>query len=125
MRRYARQDVQEVDALARIVLAPSFALARLTSVIDKLVVYPENMRKNLDLLGGLHNSQRMLLALTQAGDEPDTDPVARQVVRAYELAFARSPDADELTEATAVVREHGLATLCRVIFNANEFLFLP
>jgi adenylosuccinate lyase len=44
-----------------------FALARLTGVIDKLVVYPENMRKNLDLLGGLHNSQRMLLALTQAG----------------------------------------------------------
>ncbi|OYX01718.1 MAG: adenylosuccinate lyase, partial [Rhizobiales bacterium 32-66-8] len=33
----------------------------------KLVVYPQNMRKNLDLLGGLHNSQRMLLALTQAG----------------------------------------------------------
>ncbi len=44
-----------------------FALARLTNVIDKLVVYPENMRKNLDLLGGLHNSQRVLLALTQAG----------------------------------------------------------
>ncbi|MCS6761042.1 MAG: adenylosuccinate lyase [Candidatus Devosia symbiotica] len=44
-----------------------FALARLTGVIDKLLIYPENMRRNLDLLGGLHNSQRMLLALTQAG----------------------------------------------------------
>jgi adenylosuccinate lyase len=44
-----------------------FAIARLTSVIDKLVVYPKNMRKNLDRLGGLHNSQRVLLALTQAG----------------------------------------------------------
>jgi adenylosuccinate lyase len=44
-----------------------FALARLTSVVDKLVVYPENMQKNLDRLGGLHNSQRVLLALTQAG----------------------------------------------------------
>jgi adenylosuccinate lyase len=44
-----------------------FALARLTGVIDKLVVYPENMQKNLDRLGGLHNSQRVLLALTQAG----------------------------------------------------------
>jgi adenylosuccinate lyase len=44
-----------------------FALARLTGVIDKLVVYPENMQKNLDKLGGLHNSQRVLLALTQAG----------------------------------------------------------
>ncbi len=44
-----------------------FALARLTGVIDKLVVYPENMKANLDQLGGLHNSQRVLLALTQAG----------------------------------------------------------
>jgi adenylosuccinate lyase len=44
-----------------------FALARLTGVIDKLVVYPERMKANLDRLGGLHNSQRVLLALTQAG----------------------------------------------------------
>ncbi|WP_417318921.1 adenylosuccinate lyase [Emcibacter sp.] len=44
-----------------------FALARLTMVMDKLVVYPENMKKNMDKLGGLHNSQRVLLALTQAG----------------------------------------------------------
>ncbi|PLX34641.1 MAG: adenylosuccinate lyase [Hyphomicrobiales bacterium] len=44
-----------------------FALARLTSVVDKLVVYPENMEKNLNKLGGLIHSQRVLLALTQAG----------------------------------------------------------
>ncbi len=44
-----------------------FALNRLGGVIEKLVVYPENMRRNLDRLGGLHNSQRVLLALTQAG----------------------------------------------------------
>ena len=44
-----------------------FALARLTNVIDKLVVYPENMQKNLDRLGGLVHSQRVLLALTQKG----------------------------------------------------------
>jgi adenylosuccinate lyase len=44
-----------------------FALARLTGVIDKLLVYPENMRKNLDRLGGLIHSQRVLLALTQKG----------------------------------------------------------
>jgi adenylosuccinate lyase len=44
-----------------------FALARLTGIIDKLVVYPETMMANLDKLGGLHNSQRVLLALTQAG----------------------------------------------------------
>ncbi|HWJ88339.1 MAG TPA: adenylosuccinate lyase [Pelagibacterium sp.] len=44
-----------------------FALARLTNVIDNLVVYPETMKANMDKLGGLHNSQRFLLALTQAG----------------------------------------------------------
>lgn len=44
-----------------------FALARLTGVMDKLVVYPERMRKNLDRMGGLVHSQRVLLALTQAG----------------------------------------------------------
>ena len=44
-----------------------FALARLTAVVEKLVVYPDRMQKNLDLLGGLVHSQRVLLALTQAG----------------------------------------------------------
>ena len=44
-----------------------FALARLTGVIDKLLIYPERMQKNLDKMGGLVHSQRVLLALTQAG----------------------------------------------------------
>jgi adenylosuccinate lyase len=44
-----------------------FALARLAGVIDKLVIYPENMLKNLDRLGGLVHSQRVLIALTQKG----------------------------------------------------------
>jgi len=44
-----------------------FALARLTGLIDKLLVYPQNMQKNLDRLGGLIHSQRVLIALTQKG----------------------------------------------------------
>ena len=44
-----------------------FALARLTGVVDKLLVYPERMQANLDRLGGLIHSQRVLLALTQKG----------------------------------------------------------
>lgn len=44
-----------------------FALHRLAGVVEKLLIYPERMKANLDLLGGLHNSQRVLLALTQAG----------------------------------------------------------
>jgi adenylosuccinate lyase len=44
-----------------------FALARLTGLIDKLLVYPANMQKNIDRLGGLIHSQRVLIALTQKG----------------------------------------------------------
>ena len=44
-----------------------FALARLTNVIDKLVIYPEAIARNLNMMGGLVFSQRVLLALTQAG----------------------------------------------------------
>jgi adenylosuccinate lyase len=44
-----------------------FALGRLTGVIEKLLVYPARMQKNLDKMGGLVHSQRVLLALTQAG----------------------------------------------------------
>jgi hypothetical protein len=53
------------------------------------------------------------------------DPTWRRIDRAFQLAFTRSPDAAEASDAEAVVREHGLATLCRVIFNSNEFVFIP
>ena len=48
-------------------IALDFALHRLAGIIDKLVIYPKAMLRNLERLGGLHNSQRVLLALTQAG----------------------------------------------------------
>ena len=44
-----------------------FALRRLAGVVERLVVYPENMARNLDRLGGLVHSQRVMLALTQKG----------------------------------------------------------
>ncbi|MGC2392205.1 MAG: adenylosuccinate lyase [Methylovirgula sp.] len=44
-----------------------FALARLAEIIENLVIYPANMKKNLEALGGLIHSQRVLLALTQRG----------------------------------------------------------
>ena len=50
-----------------ITIATDFALARLTNVIENLIVYPKNMKKNLNQLGGLHKSQNILLALTQKG----------------------------------------------------------
>ncbi|MEQ1859257.1 MAG: PSD1 and planctomycete cytochrome C domain-containing protein [Chthoniobacteraceae bacterium] len=51
--------------------------------------------------------------------------VAQQIRRAWRLALNRDPAASELEDAAPIVREHGLATLCRAIFNSNEFLFLP
>lgn len=48
-----------------------------------------------------------------------------QVTRAFRLAYGRSPEAEEVEELEPIVREHGLVTLCRAIFNSNEFLFMP
>ncbi len=67
-------------------IALDFALARLAGVIDKLVVYPDAMRRNLDLFGGLVHSQRVLLALTQAGlgREEAYRAVQRNAMRSWE-----------------------------------------
>ena len=63
-----------------------FALARLATIIDKLVVYPANMRKNLERLGGLIHSQRVLIALTQKGvaREDAYAMVQRNAMRAWQ-----------------------------------------
>ena len=63
-----------------------FALSRLTSVVDKLLVYPERMQRNLDRMGGLVHSQRVLLALTQAGlsREDSYSLVQRNAMKVWE-----------------------------------------
>ncbi|WP_137870643.1 adenylosuccinate lyase [Sphingopyxis sp. 2PD] len=63
-----------------------FALGRLTGVVDKLLVYPERMQKNLDRMGGLVHSQRVLLALTQAGASREDSYllVQRNAMRVWE-----------------------------------------
>ena len=90
-----------------------FALARMTDVIDKLVVYPEMMQHNLDALGGLVFSQRVLLALTQAGmsREDSYSAVQRNAMKVWQ------EDADFLTElkadsaVTALVTDKALTDL--------------
>ena len=69
-----------------------FALARLAGVIDKLLIYPERMQKNLDRMGGLVHSQRMLLALTQAGisREDSYRIVQRNAMKVWESDGAES-----------------------------------
>jgi hypothetical protein len=56
--------------------------------------------------------------------EADLQP-ASQIRQAYRLALGREPAREEIDELEPAVREHGLATLCRALFNSNEFLFLP
>lgn len=51
--------------------------------------------------------------------------IAKQIDRVWQLALGRDVGREELADAEAAVREHGLTTLCRAIFNSNEFLFLP
>ena len=90
-----------------------FALARLTGVIDKLLVYPERMQKNLDKMGGLVHSQRVLLALTQAGLERDASYklVQRNAMKVWEsdgqLSLLELLQADP--EVTAVMSADDLA----------------
>jgi adenylosuccinate lyase len=74
-----------------------FALARLANVVDNLVVYPENMMRNLNRLGGLVHSQRVLLALTQKGvsREDAYALVQRNAMKVWEKG------ADFLTELKA------------------------
>ncbi len=81
-----------------------FALDRLAGIVDRLVVYPENMEKNLDRLGGLVHSQRVLIALTQKG-------VARE--EAYRLVQSNAMKASRgegdfaaLLKADKAVRKH-------------------
>jgi adenylosuccinate lyase len=82
-----------------------FALNRLAGLIDKLVVYPENMRKNLDRLGGLVHSQRVMLALTQKGVA--REDAYRMVQRnAMKVWRGEADDFLALLKADADVRRH-------------------
>ena len=83
-----------------------FALARLTGVIEKLLVYPARMQKNLDRMGGLVHSQRVLLALTQAGmsREDAYKAVQRNAMQVWESDGTLS--LMELLKADADVAAH-------------------
>ncbi|MBO0716271.1 MAG: adenylosuccinate lyase [Rhizobiales bacterium] len=81
-----------------------FALARLAGIVDKLIVYPENMQKNLDRLGGLVHSQRVLLALTQKG--VTREDAYRLVQRNAMKAWAGEGDLLALLKADKDVRKY-------------------
>ena len=87
-----------------------FALVRLTSVIDKLLVYPDRMQANMNQLGGLMHSQRVLLALTQAG--VSREDAYRLVQRNAMKVWHEGADFfDELTDDTDVMAHLSRDTL--------------
>ena len=65
------------------------------------------------------------LAFASRVEREAGDDVADQVRRVWHLALHREPSSEESAEAAALVTRHGLPTLCRVVYNSNEFLFLP
>ena len=90
-----------------------FALARLTGMIDKLVIYPDNMKKNMDKLGGLVFSQRVLLALTQAGvsREDSYRLVQRNAMKVWEHGADFLTELGGDAEVTAKLSKQQLAEL--------------
>jgi adenylosuccinate lyase len=84
-------------------------------VIEKLVVYPENMARNLALLGGLHNSQRVMLALTQVGvsREDAYRLVQRNAMAVWQSSLPRPPTAliDRLKSDADVIAKLDAKTL--------------
>ncbi|MEZ5925938.1 MAG: adenylosuccinate lyase [Hyphomicrobiaceae bacterium] len=87
-----------------------FALNRMAGIVDKLVVYPDRMQANLDKLGGLVHSQRVLLALTQAGVSREdayrlVQRNAMKVWDAFQSGAAEVPDFQGLLGADAEVRK--------------------
>lgn len=76
----------------------------------------------------LLNSRFTLDRSTALGDRVKSEmgaDLSRQIDRVYQLTLGRLPDVNEISDARSVIERHGIETLCRVVFNTNEFLFLP
>jgi adenylosuccinate lyase len=89
-----------------------FALHRLAGVIENLVVYPEKMKSNMDRLGGLHNSQRLLLALTQAGEQRESAYrlVQRNAMKVWDI-FREDGNAGEGSFKTLILSDKDIMKL--------------
>jgi adenylosuccinate lyase len=97
-----------------------FALARLAGIVDKLIVYPANMAKNLERLGGLVHSQRVMIALTQK--ELPREDAYRLVQRNAMRAWQGEGDFLSLLEADKDVRKHLSAEELRENFDLGYHL---
>jgi len=102
-----------------------FALARLTGMIEKLTVYPQRMEENLESLGGVAHSQKVLLALTQAGMSREAAYAAVQAAAMATWTQLGQPDGrsfrDHLLASTEVAALMDGAALDRAMDPARDF----
>lgn len=80
--------------------------------------------QSLNLLNSSFMKQQADLFADRAKREAGEDPIA-QIKRVFQLAYGRDPSAEEISDTGEVVKEFGLAAVCRAVLNSNEFLFLP
>ncbi|MDX1975499.1 MAG: adenylosuccinate lyase [Rickettsiales bacterium] len=99
-----------------------FALVRLAGLIDKLVIYPERMQANLDKLGGLVFSQRVLLALTQAGvsREDSYKLVQRNAMKVWEQGKDFFTELSKDKDVTAKLKPAELKKLFDVKYHTKH-----
>jgi len=99
-----------------------FALARMTGVIEKLLIYPDMMQRNMDSLGGLVFSQRVLLALTQAGmsREASYSAVQRNAMKVWEQGADFLTELKADPEVTAHVADTDLAAMFDLTYHTKN-----
>ena len=99
-----------------------FALARLSDVVKNLLVYPENMMKNLEKLGGLVFSQRVLLALTQGGMDRETsyEIVQRNAKKVWEKDLDFLSELKSDSEVKKIIKEKELESLFDIRYHTKN-----
>jgi hypothetical protein len=80
--------------------------------------------QSLNLLNGKFTLEQSAALAQRITTEAGAD-LPKQITRAFQLTLARPPGEHELTACLAVAQSDGLETVCRALFNSNEFLFLP
>jgi len=102
-----------------ILIASDFSLSRLTDIIENLIIYPENMKKNLNKLGGLHKSQNILLALIHKGLSRQE---AYKIVQSCALKSWNTQDRFEeiLTENNEIKKFLNESELKNILYSNNE-----
>ena len=96
---------------------PDAALAKPRRMVSTTVL------QALNLLNGQFVLDQSEFFADRLNREAGDDPV-RQARRAFQLAFGRQPTEPELAAAASLIREQGVPTFCRAVYNANEFVYV-